>query len=91
MGGHVPTQWAEVLVAFLQGYLLLGLVFALAFVTRGVAKVDPAAQGGSTWGFRLLILPASVALWPLLAWRWLRRAGPTTESNAHRDAARSRS
>jgi hypothetical protein len=48
----------------------------LAFVLRGAARLDPQAERGSR-GFRLVILPAAAALWPLVGWRWLqaRRAG----------------
>jgi len=66
----------------------LGFAFALAFVTRGVGRIDPAARG-ATWGFRLVVLPGVVALWPLLARRWWGGAtAPPVESNAHRRAAR---
>lgn len=78
---------ADGLVLAAGCYLAAGLVFALAFVTAGVQRVDPAARGG-TWGFRLLILPGAAALWPLLLARWLRGAPPPEERNAHRDAAR---
>lgn len=78
---------AEFLVAAAGSYLAAGLVFALAFVTAGVQRVDPAARG-APWGFRLLILPGAAALWPLLLARWVRGAPPPTERNAHRDAAR---
>ena len=68
-------------------YLLVGVLFALAFVTRGVNRLEPSAADGS-WGFRVLIFPGTVALWPLLARRWLRAAGQQPEErNAHRDAA----
>ncbi len=78
---------ARVLVSVAGAYAALGALFALPFVLRGVQRLDPQAQGGS-WGFRLIILPASAALWPLLALRLLRRAGPREERNAHRDAVR---
>ena len=67
-------------------YLLLGVLFALVFVIKGVGRVDPVARAG-TWGFRLLILPGATALWPLLAWRWLKGQPPRVEANAHRRAA----
>lgn len=76
---------AEALVAAAELYFGLGLLFAIAFAWRGAAAVDPAAREG-TLGFRLLILPASALLWPLLLRRWLRRASPPIERNAHRDA-----
>ena len=52
-------------------YVAAGVVFAVAFVGWGVQQVDPAAKGAPL-GFRLLILPGSAALWPLLLRRWMR-------------------
>ncbi len=76
------------LVRLLGMYLLLGVAFALYFVTRGVAKVDHSAQE-ATLGFRLLIFPGTVALWPLLLRRVLRGTGtPPEERTPHREAAR---
>jgi hypothetical protein len=64
----------EFVLAAAAGYALAGLLFAPAFVTVGVARIDPAARGTS-WAFRALILPGSAALWPLLAAKWLRHKG----------------
>ncbi len=75
------------LVNALAAYLGVGLVFAIAFVWKGAGKIDPAAAKG-TLGFRLLIIPGTAALWPILARRWLRGEGPPEECNAHRGAAR---
>jgi hypothetical protein len=78
---------AEAVVQALTGYVLAGVLFAVVFVTRGVARVDPVARGAPA-GFRLLILPGSALLWPLLAWRWIRgQHHPPVERNAHRRAA----
>ncbi len=63
---------ATVIVTALGLYLLLGVLFALPFVARGVGRIDPLAREGSV-GFRILIFPGTVALWPLLARRWLRK------------------
>jgi len=52
-------------------YGVTGLVFAIAFVTAGAARIDAAAKR-SSWGFRIIILPASVALWPWLFGKWVR-------------------
>jgi len=69
-------------------YLLFGLAFAAPFVVTGVGKIDPHAVHG-TWGFRVLILPGTILLWPLLANRWLKGVkAPPEESNAHRRAAK---
>lgn len=77
---------AEAFVLVAEIYFAIGLLFAVLFVWRGAGVVDPAAREG-TIGFRLLILPASALLWPLLLRRWLRRSPPPVERNAHRDAA----
>lgn len=61
---------ANSLVIAVAIYALIGVVFALVFAFRGAGTIDPMAKGGS-WGFRILIIPASAALWPLLARRWL--------------------
>ncbi len=78
------ATWLVSLVAI---YLGVGLVFAIAFVWKGVGRIDPSAAEG-TFGFRLLIIPGTAALWPILARRWLAGEGPPAESNPHRDAAR---
>jgi len=62
---------AQSLVMFFGLYAAADLLFAIAFVTKGVVRVDPVASGAG-WGFRLLILPGAAALWPLLLRRWLR-------------------
>ena len=79
---------AAALVGLACVYFALGLVFGVFFVARGVERVDPGALG-ATLGFRLIVLPGIVALWPLFAFRWLAGGpGPPIERNAHRDAAR---
>jgi len=76
------------LLIFLGVYLVCGLVFALPFAFFGVGKIDPHAAHGS-WGFRLLIIPGTIALWPQLLRRWARgKKEPPEECNAHRRAAR---
>jgi len=74
----------EIALALLGLYLLVGLVFAIAFVTKGVRRVDGAAEG-SPWSFRLLILPGAAALWPVLLRRWLAsgHAGDGAEGGEH--------
>lgn len=52
-------------------YLLAGAVFAVLFVWRGAAAIDEAARGIS-WKTRALFYPASVALWPVLLFKWLK-------------------
>lgn len=84
----MTQEWAELTVDIVTLYALVGGLFGLFFVARGAQRSDPAARGAG-WGFRLLILPGAAALWPVLAWRWLRAAGgPPTERNAHRESSR---
>lgn len=67
----------ELFLLMVAVYALVGIVFALGFVTVGVTRLDPAARGTS-WVFRVLILPGSAVLWPFLAVRWARHQGETT-------------
>ncbi|MFT4633846.1 MAG: hypothetical protein ACJAXW_004174 [Candidatus Azotimanducaceae bacterium] len=63
-------------------YLLLGLLFAIAFAAKGCKVLD---EGAATSGvaFRLMIVPASLLLWPHLLRRWLSARG---EKEARGDA-----
>ena len=80
---------AEVVVLLCTLYIACGLAFAPFFVWRGLGRIDPAAQPAGL-GFRLIILPGVVALWPVLLRRWLAGSLPPMERNAHRDAAKAR-
>ena len=51
-------------------YLAVGIVVGLAFVLRGVNRVDPVAAE-SPFIFRLVILPGCVGLWPVVLKLWL--------------------
>jgi hypothetical protein len=79
--------WALLVVRAVEVYLAVGVIFALAFVSFGIARVDPSAAGSSVW-FRMLVVPGAVALWPLLLSRWVRGKTAPEECNAHRRAAR---
>ena len=83
----MSVEIASWIVWALMAYAAVGLIFAVAFVLRGANAIDPVARDG-TWGFRLLILPGSAALWPLLLSRWLRGAQAPEERSAHRLAAK---
>ena len=79
---------AAVFLILLGAYLACGLVFAIPFALVGVKKIDPHAAHGS-WGFRLLVIPGTMAFWPLLLRRWATGVKePPEECNAHRRAAR---
>lgn len=74
-------------------YAAVGIAFGAWFVTRGVIRLDPTVRP-TPWSFRLLIFPASAALWPYLARKLLKPQpviAPTHPSAPHqsRDAAQS--
>jgi len=69
---------ATLLVHALYLYGRVGLVFAIAFVTSGVKRIDSQAIG-SRVGFRVLIFPGAAALWPLLLRRWVSGTGEPPE------------
>ena len=83
----MSEQIAGVIVGVLSIYALIGVVFAIPFALRGVNRIDPVARE-STWGFRVMILAGSAALWPLLLKRWVLGQTAPAERNAHRNAAR---
>ena len=64
---------AELFVDGLAAYGLLGVLFAIAFVSKGIQRLDPVAEHAPL-GFRLIVIPGAAALWPLLLVRWLRSA-----------------
>lgn len=79
---------AQMMVWMLGLYFGAGILFALFFVTTGITRID-ATTKQSGWGFRLLMLPGGVALWPLLLPRVIAgKTQPPFENNAHRRAAR---
>lgn len=83
----MSQAWAETAVHFVIAYSAVGVLFAAVFLVRGVAKIDPSADG-SGWGFRLMILPGVAALWPAMLRRWLQSTSqPPTEVTAHRRAS----
>lgn len=62
---------AELSLIFLTAYCSAGALFACYFVTLGMPRVDPLTRHAGI-GFRLLILPGAMLLWPLLLLRCLR-------------------
>ena len=67
----MPQSVANVIALAVVGYAVIGVVFGVVFVARGAAALEPGAKA-APWGFRLIILPASAALWPWLLARWAR-------------------
>ena len=78
---------AQFVIGVVEAYAVVGVAFALMFLTRGVTRLDPRVAGAPKT-LRLLILPGIVALWPLFAWRWIAGAHEPIEDNPHRAKAR---
>jgi hypothetical protein len=70
---------AEVILFVWLAYSFCGLALGVPFVLRGVDRVDASTRGASI-GFRLLILPGTVALWPLMAVIWIKARTPERNS-----------
>lgn len=77
---------AQFVVGVVEAFAVVGVVFALMFLARGVTRLDPRVAGAPKT-LRLLILPGIVALWPLFAWRWIAGAHEPIEDNPHRAKA----
>jgi hypothetical protein len=77
---------ARFIVGAVEIYVLAGFVFALLFLPRAVARLDR-RMAAAPISLRLLILPGTIAFWPLFARRWMTGAGEPVERNPHRDKA----
>jgi hypothetical protein len=60
----------EIVLIVLAIYLFAGFVFAIAFVSKGMYRVDEGVHG-TGWGFRLLIIPGTMVFWPMLLTKWI--------------------
>jgi hypothetical protein len=52
-------------------YIIAGLLFAIPFLIKWVVIVDESTDGTS-WPFRLLILPGCIVFWPVLLRKYLK-------------------
>lgn len=63
-------MYAISLILILFGlYLVTGLVFSVVLLVKGLSTIDPGASK-SGLGFKLIIIPGIVLLWPIL---WAKR------------------
>ena len=61
----------ELFLITLAVYLLIGVTFSIAFTLLGAKAIDQVAKTTS-FGFKLLVLPASALLWPIMLAKWIR-------------------
>jgi len=59
----------EIIFSIVALYFVAGILFAIFFLTKGIQKVDPSTNG-SGLGFRLIIIPGVITLWPVLLMKW---------------------
>ena len=52
-------------------YLLIGVLFSIAFLFKGLGKVDPGTKGSSFF-FKVLLFPGLVFFWILFLPKWLK-------------------
>ncbi|MFN0132696.1 MAG: hypothetical protein ACKVW3_09235 [Phycisphaerales bacterium] len=63
-------MFASIILGVFAAYAGVGVAFCVAFLARGLRRVDHSSQG-SHWLFHVLIVPGVVALWPLLLRMWV--------------------
>ena len=68
----IQTAPVEILIQILIVYLLAGVLFYFFFIGNGMYKLDSSTKGTSVW-FKLLIAPASIALWIFLLIKLLKK------------------
>jgi hypothetical protein len=53
-------------------YLGIGLVFSLWFVSVGAKKIDEGMEG-TPFHFKLILIPGSILIWPVMLIKSLRK------------------
>lgn len=51
-------------------YLLAGLIFVFPFLVYGLNRIDETTHKSSV-GFRIIISPGIIVLWPILLKKWI--------------------
>jgi hypothetical protein len=52
-------------------YLMIGVLFVIPFLRKGISKVDEGTHHGTT-GFKIIIIPGVIVFWPVLLNKWLK-------------------
>ncbi|MEO1027561.1 MAG: hypothetical protein AAFX02_00755 [Pseudomonadota bacterium] len=71
----MSIELAEMLVLALGIYFGIGFLIAALFVFLGAGKIDPAAKTMPLQA-RMIILPGTMLLWPLMAAKWATQKEP---------------
>lgn len=59
-----PT--AQLIITGINIYIIIGIIYSVYFLTFKAPKVDPVFNRAK-WSVKILMIPASVLLWPLIA------------------------
>lgn len=59
----------RVVLMMLGIYLGLGILLLPPLHRIALPAIDDSARGAS-WGFKMLVSPGVVALWPVILWKW---------------------
>lgn len=63
------TTIVSIIFMAIAVYLFAGIVFTIFFQAKGLSKIDEGVHG-SSWGFRIIIIPGCIVFWPVLLSRW---------------------
>ena len=59
----------QIILILILFYLLLGVLFVIPFLMKGLTKIDEGTHG-STIGFKIIIIPGVIVFWPALLRKW---------------------
>jgi hypothetical protein len=62
----------QILLIVAAIYLVLGVLFVIPFLMKGLNKIDDGAHG-STIGFKIIIIPGVIVFWPVLLSKWMKK------------------
>lgn len=72
----------EIILIIVLTYLVLGVLFVIPFLLKGISKVDEGTHGG-TKGFKIIIIPGVIVFWPVLFNKWMK--ANATEAQKHKE------
>ena len=70
------TTIVSVFLVIIAAYLTAGIVFTIFFQVKGLSKIDEGVHG-SSWGFRIIIIPGCIVFWVVLLRKWMKIKPPT--------------
>jgi len=63
----------DIFLDSLAAYLIIGVFFSIYFFTKSGEQIDKGVKGTS-WHFKLIILPGLILFWSVLLWKLLRKS-----------------